>query len=399
MNPFAARIGIDKKSIAQAACTATLAFVLSSVFMPGVAETQTRTCIRLERQLASLSKVKKSVNPLRLLKFNTAIKRQKDQIKRTKRQLRRNSCSGGIFGTARRGSSCRTLNRSLKKMETNLAKLRAQRNKYKGRASSSRERRRIQRAIAANRCNEPRRPVIANNRRGVIIERRGDRRSIIDQIYGRNPYEREPYSRERRRGYDEYDPYNRQRRRGFPPYDEYGNEPEYGTRYRRAGTYRTMCVRACDGYYFPISFSTTPSNFDRDIQACLAKSPGVDVELYYFSTNQEPEDMISVASDEPYRSLPTAFNYRTVATPNCGRNSRQAGITTIAGDEYSSTDTAAESSIIATPTSRIDPGEDPETLANARGFFVPKPLTIKKDAAKSKKRKVRVVGEAFFPTQ
>ncbi|HEY6027233.1 MAG TPA: DUF2865 domain-containing protein, partial [Pseudolabrys sp.] len=27
------------------------------------------------------------------------------------------------------------------------------------------------------------------------------------------------------------------------------------------GTYRTVCVRTCDGYYFPISFATTPDRF------------------------------------------------------------------------------------------------------------------------------------------
>ena len=29
-------------------------------------------------------------------------------------------------------------------------------------------------------------------------------------------------------------------------------------------TYRTLCVRLCDGYYFPVSFSTLPNHFQRD---------------------------------------------------------------------------------------------------------------------------------------
>src|SRR5438874_5356116 len=28
-----------------------------------------------------------------------------------------------------------------------------------------------------------------------------------------------------------------------------------------AGTFRTVCVRTCDGFYFPISFATVPSRF------------------------------------------------------------------------------------------------------------------------------------------
>ena len=52
---------------------------------------------------------------------------------------------------------------------------------------------------------------------------------------------------------------------------------------------------------------------------------------------------------------------------------------------------------IPTPTFRIDPGEDPDTLANQRGNFVPKPSKAKQaKVTKSGKRKVRVVGEAFF---
>ena len=35
------------------------------------------------------------------------------------------------------------------------------------------------------------------------------------------------------------------------------DEEEEGGAREVAGTYRTMCVRLCDGYYFPISFTTT----------------------------------------------------------------------------------------------------------------------------------------------
>ena len=30
-----------------------------------------------------------------------------------------------------------------------------------------------------------------------------------------------------------------------------------------SGTFRTVCVRTCDGYYFPISYSTSASRFRR----------------------------------------------------------------------------------------------------------------------------------------
>jgi hypothetical protein len=40
-----------------------------------------------------------------------------------------------------------------------------------------------------------------------------------------------------------------------------------------AGTYRTVCVRLCDGFYFPISFSTYRSHFQKDAQRCEQSCP------------------------------------------------------------------------------------------------------------------------------
>ena len=41
-------------------------------------------------------------------------------------------------------------------------------------------------------------------------------------------------------------------------------------------TYRTICVRLCDGYFFPVSFSTLPNHFPRDADICQQKcaAPG-----------------------------------------------------------------------------------------------------------------------------
>ena len=39
------------------------------------------------------------------------------------------------------------------------------------------------------------------------------------------------------------------------------------------GTFRTLCVRTCDGYYFPISFSTTSDQFREDAHTCAGDVP------------------------------------------------------------------------------------------------------------------------------
>ncbi|HPG89875.1 MAG TPA: DUF2865 domain-containing protein, partial [Hyphomicrobium sp.] len=46
-------------------------------------------------------------------------------------------------------------------------------------------------------------------------------------------------------------------------------------------TYRTLCVRLCDGYYFPVSFSTLPSHFAQDAEACSSRC-AAPTELYYY---------------------------------------------------------------------------------------------------------------------
>lgn len=81
---------------------------------------------------------------------------------------------------------------------------------------------------------------------------------------------------------------------------------------------KTWCVRLCDGFYFPISYSTNSSNYRRDLQICQGRCPGADVSLYSHPGYLDPEDMVSTVSGERYTALPTAFLYRTKVVPNCG---------------------------------------------------------------------------------
>ncbi len=58
-------------------------------------------------------------------------------------------------------------------------------------------------------------------------------------------------------------------------------------------TYRTICVRGCDGYYFPLSFSTTPAHFETDQQICEAQCPGAQL-YYYENPGATPETALSL---------------------------------------------------------------------------------------------------------
>jgi Protein of unknown function (DUF2865) len=82
-------------------------------------------------------------------------------------------------------------------------------------------------------------------------------------------------------------------------------------------TYRTVCVRLCDGYYFPISFSTLPTRFPQDADACQSKC-AAPVELYYHpNPNGAMEQAVAYKGQEPYTRLKSAFRYRKEYVQGC----------------------------------------------------------------------------------
>jgi hypothetical protein len=84
-----------------------------------------------------------------------------------------------------------------------------------------------------------------------------------------------------------------------------------------SGTYRTLCVRTCDGFYFPISYATVPSRFPDDERTCQRLCPAAEVALY---AHRNPGEDISQAvsvNGRPYTELPNAFRYRTQFNPAC----------------------------------------------------------------------------------
>ncbi len=81
-------------------------------------------------------------------------------------------------------------------------------------------------------------------------------------------------------------------------------------------TYRTLCVRICDGSFRPVSFSTTKSNFRRDERKCQKRN-GRKAKLYvYRNPGQKIEDMADLRGRKYVKST-TAFLFRTVYNPSC----------------------------------------------------------------------------------
>jgi hypothetical protein len=82
------------------------------------------------------------------------------------------------------------------------------------------------------------------------------------------------------------------------------------------GTYRTMCVRLCDGFYFPISDNVRRGRLYQDNRACMQRCDG-DARLFYYPTEGgSPETMVDLAG-RSYKDLPNAFRYRKSLVAAC----------------------------------------------------------------------------------
>ena len=82
------------------------------------------------------------------------------------------------------------------------------------------------------------------------------------------------------------------------------------------GAYRTVCVRLCDGYNWPISFATARSSIERDAKQCerSCESPA----KLYASENQGSQ--LADMKDEGgryYHELTTALLYQSIYDAAC----------------------------------------------------------------------------------
>jgi len=356
--------------VAAAAGAACLLAVLAA----NAAAADRQYCRHLETQLASASATRRSATMLR--RYERAIADQESQLSRAHRIARRSGCTG-LFGDLRNDPSgrCDAIGRTIGKMERNMAMLQ-RRSEALARKAEGPSRQEILAAIDANGCNEERtamrqqpapvRPedstLVSRANPGIVIHRSGPPQEG-DEIPA-----------------------------GLPADDSAD----------ASGTYRTMCVRTCDGYYFPISFATSPANFARDAQTCQARCPGTKVELYYHVPSEESESMISLAG-VPYKDLPTAFHYRKAdasRAPGCTcAVARRSSIiaATPPGDDMEGDERAPVSGPAAQPEETPgDPRGDPGIKAEA-GNPAAEAAAVEPTPAADKDRKVRVVGPRFLP--
>ena len=346
------------------------------------AEAQTDLCSALKAQLNTLDQGSNDYLNNDLRDTETAISRKRDELDQAMTAARRAGCYGGLlFKALKPAGSCRALTAKVDRLRAGLNRLETQRRQFAGDPyATDRVRSDVVRQLAANGCD------------GGYANYGGNRRrtGLFASLFGSRPF----FS-------------------GRSPFDR-----GFG-----GGTYRTLCVRSCDGYYFPISFTTTPDAFGRDENTCHSMCPGSDVALYvYRNPGGDPNQMVSLAG-EPYTALPNAFRYRTeydkacTCPPISTYASSPTGIIGAPGGPLASAGPDGVLTIatpvppvmpaLAAPVPRLRPDEttDPETAANRRGGFVPgeaapeaRPNVVMATGPNGKR--VRVVGpDDFYVTE
>ena len=84
----------------------------------------------------------------------------------------------------------------------------------------------------------------------------------------------------------------------------------------RRKTFRTVCVRLCDGYYFPIGFNATAEQFAEHEASCRSRCGSPARLLVFPNPGGTPAQMHDLAGNA-YLQLKNAFRYHLDFNPSC----------------------------------------------------------------------------------
>ena len=233
-------------------------------------------CLRMESQLAMIERGG-AVDPAKaeqIRRYEEAAGKQQAELDRLGQQSQRYGCQGGGFFSLFSGQSpqCGPLNNQMQQVRASLDRLLADIQRLQGNTGEREgERRGVLAALGQNDCG-------AQYRQYASAPQGG----FFEQLFGVVPA-----------------------------------APTFFGGAQSAGTYRTLCVRTCDGYYFPISYATVPGRFADDEQTCQRLCPAAEAALFSHRNPGEDVSRAISTSGKLYSELPTAFSYRKQLSPSC----------------------------------------------------------------------------------
>lgn len=333
-------------------------------------------CARLESSLADINRNTTGGNPEAVARYEDAISRQRQELDQAINTSRRLGCERRgffIFGGSQRPEQCNVLEPQIDRMRANLDRMTAELAQVRGGAQDGNYTRDLQRrqilvSLSQNNCG----PQYRNVNTTPTQRPRG----FLDQLFGNN--------------------------------DE---NPDVSPNQMPEGHgFRTVCVRACDGFFFPLSFATVQSRFGEDEAMCKRQCPAAEVSLYvYNNPGQDIQQAVSLGG-QLYSAAPNAFKYRTEFNPGCScRGPGQSWADALGQDQ-----TIQRGDIIVTeqrskqlsqpqiaPMSQKQKNAPIQSLgpnvAPGPNMFEPPAQTEQLPQTPDGKRRVRVVGPQFYP--
>lgn len=263
-----------------------LSGILGAVLMTSVVAAQpgSPVCVRLEGQLAQIGAQGGQAQNARL---EQQFAQQRAELDRTTAQARSMGCgSRFLFGPAP-PPQCRGLEQRMTQLRSNLDAMNAQirQNRSGGGAQSTAQRAGLIVALAQNGCGQQ--YVAAARQQQTQQQQQGG--GLFGLLFG-----------------------NRPQPQGLPEGPAL-IEPEQP---RQREGYRTVCVRTCDGFFFPVNYSTSPSNFGRDADVCQRTCPGAEAKLFSYPTGGSISEAMSTHG-EAYKDMPNAFLYQKEYKKDC----------------------------------------------------------------------------------
>jgi len=176
-----------------------------------------------------------------------------------------------------------------------------------------------------------------------------------------------------------------------------------------ANTFRTLCVRPTDGYFYPLQYMATPENFALHELVCQAQCEGARL-FVHRNPGEDVDDAVDLQGNR-YTDLPNAFAYLETYDPrNACRPSQdlmpwlESQLATFAVDlpAVGATSPPQEDLGVPLPTPRPRRSEDPETIANRLGGFgFGEAFRFPQEAwaGLTNDNGVRLVGPAFYYAQ
>jgi Protein of unknown function (DUF2865) len=327
-------------------------------------------CQQLEAQLASLDRG--NDDPARaeqIRRAEDAVNKQQFEVDKLVAQSRRMDCErSGFFSIFRETpAQCGPLNRQVDQARSALDRLQMQLEQLQGGTTQrAAQRQSLLISLGQNNCGPQYRSAALQGQQG----------GFFDRLFGTN---------------------NNSGGGLFSPAPQQQQQP-------MGGTFRTICVRSCDGYYFPISYSTTPDRFAEDAQACQRLCPAAQASLYTYHNPGEDVPQAVSLDGHAYSELPTAFAYRKALNSAC--SCRKPGESWADALKTLGPDNTVEAGDVVVTEQNAKRLSQPRTGADGKPVK-PDPRVAPTAEAQAPatpvetdptKRKVRTVGPTFIPS-